>query len=209
LTQRPGDSRRSLRETGSPMRVNEFSDKYFGKQKCAVSQTAIKLIVIHSTEGSTPEGGANTLSTRSDVSAHLCVGQGATYRIVPEHLGACTVREANPWTLNIEQAGFAYWSRRAWLKRVNTIKRAAFWTAWWCKKYKIPRRYRSTKALNAGKLHGWTTHAALARSKWSSSTHTDPGPNYPLFGRVSFAGLLTAYYASIRLRKRPKPRRVA
>jgi hypothetical protein len=107
------------------------------------------------------------------------------------------VQEPNDWTLNIEQAGFAAWSRRAWLKRLNTVKRAAFWTAWWCKKYDIPRRYRSTKALNNGKRRGWTTHAALAASKWSSSTHTDPGPNYPLFGKVSFNALLLYYRARI------------
>ena len=183
------------------MRVNEYSDRFFDKYQCAVSQTAIKLVVIHSTEGSTAEGGAATLSSQSDVSAHLCVGQGVTYRIVPEHLGSCTVREANPWTLNIEQAGFAAWSRKAWLRRFDTVKRAAFWTAHWQLKYNILKRYRSTKALNAGKTHGWTTHAALARSKWSSSTHTDPGPNYPLFGRVSFSALLLAYRVALRLHK--------
>jgi len=187
------------------VKYNEFSDRYYGKQHCAVSQTDIKLVVIHSTEGSSAESGAITLSSRDDVSAHLCVGEGVTYRIVPEHLGACTVREPNAWTLNIEQTGFAYWSRRAWLKRIDTIKRAAFWTAWWGIKYKLPGKYRSTKDLNAGKVHGWTTHGALAASRWSTSTHSDPGPNYPLFGRVSFAALLTSYRASIRLRKKPRP----
>jgi hypothetical protein len=59
------------------------------------------------------------------------------------------------------------------------------------------RRYRSTKALDNGKRRGWTTHAALAASKWSSSTHTDPGPNYPLFGKVSFNALLFYYRARI------------
>jgi len=179
------------------VKVSEHDDRYFGKQHCAVSQTVIRLVVIHSTEGSSPESGAATLSSQSDVSAHLCVGEGVTYRIVPEWLGSCTVQEPNDWTLNIEQAGFAAWSRRAWLKRLNTVKRAAFWTAWWCKKYDIPRRYRSSKALDNGKRRGWTTHAALAASKWSSSTHTDPGPNYPLFGKVSFNALLLYYRARI------------
>src|SRR6266498_3876681 len=38
---------------------------------------------------------------------------------------------------------------------------------------------------------------ARAASKWSSSTHTDPGPNYPLFGKVSFNALLLYYRARI------------
>src|SRR6266508_1878210 len=114
---------------GRPVKTYEYDDRYFRKQHCAVSQTAIKLIVLHSTEGPTAEGGAITLSSSSDVSAHLCVGEGVTYRIVPEWLGSCTVQEPNDWTLNIEQVGFAAWSRKKWLQHLNTIKRAAFWTA--------------------------------------------------------------------------------
>src|SRR6266508_5012108 len=92
---------------GRPVKIYEYDDRYFGKQHCAVSQTAIKLVVLHSTEGPSAEGGAITLSSRSDVSAHLCVGEGVTYRIVPEWLGSCTVQEPNDWTLNIEQVGRA------------------------------------------------------------------------------------------------------
>lgn len=181
------------------MKIHEYSDRFFGKQHCAVSQTAIKLVVIHSTEGSTAEGGAATLCGEN-VSAHLCVGEGQTFRIVPEHLGSCTVQEPNAWTLNIEQAGFAYWSRKMWLRHIDTIRRTAFWIAWWQKKYGIPNRFRSTTALNNGKLQGWTTHGALAASKWSSSTHTDPGSNYPLFGRLSLSALILIYRAQIKLR---------
>ena len=186
------------------MKTYEYDDRYFRKQHCAVSQTAIKLVVLHSTEGPTAEGGAITLSSSSDVSAHLCVGEGVTYRIVPEWLGSCTVQEPNDWTLNIEQVGFAAWSRKKWLQHFNTIKRAAFWTAWWCKKHKLPRRFRNAKALDAGKITGYTTHAQLSLSKWSSSTHTDPGPNYPLFGKVSFRALLLYYRGRIAAGLKPR-----
>jgi hypothetical protein len=189
------------------VKIYEYDDRYFRKQHCAVSQTAIKLVVLHSTEGPTAEGGAITLSGSSDVSAHLCAGEGVTYRIVPEWLGSCTVQEPNDWTLNIEQVGFAAWSRKKWLQHLNTIKRAAFWTAWWCKKYKLPGRFRNAKALDAGTIRGYTTHAQLSLSKWSSSTHTDPGPNYPLFGKVSFRALLLYYRG--RIAAGLKPRRAA
>lgn len=188
---------------GESMRVNDYSDKFF-RSRCSVTRTAQKLIVVHSTEGSTPEGGATTLSGSTDVSAHLCVGQGVTYRIVPEDRGSCTVREPNPWTLNIEQAGFAAWARWRWLKNLDTIKRTAFWIAWWQKKYGLPNRFRSTTALNAGKTKGWTTHGALAASKWSSSTHTDPGTNYPLFGKVSLSALILYYRGRIRVGMKPR-----
>jgi hypothetical protein len=195
----------SVSSIGRPaVKTYEYDDRYFRQQHCAVSQTAIKLVVLHSTEGPTAEGGAITLSSSSDVSAHLCVGKGVTYRIVPEWLGSCTVQEPNDWTLNIEQVGFAAWSRKKWLQHLNTIKRAAFWTAWWCKKHKLPRRFRNAKALDAGEIRGYTTHAQLSLSKWSSSTHTDPGPNYPLFGNVSFRALLLYYRGRIAAGLKPK-----
>lgn len=186
------------------MRVSQYDDQFYGKQHCSVTRTATKLIVVHSTEGSTALSGANTLSSQGDVSAHLCVGEGVTYRIVPEDRGSCTVQEPNPWTLNIEQAGFAAWSRKAWLKHLDTIKRTAFWTAWWQKEYGIPNKFRSVTALDAGNLRGWTTHANLAASKWSSSTHTDPGPNYPLFGKISLATLILYYRGRIRTGMKPR-----
>jgi hypothetical protein len=80
----------------------------------------------------------------------------------------------------------------------------AFWTAWWCKKYKLPGRFRNAKALDAGKIRGYTTHAQLSLSKWSSSTHTDPGPNYPLFGKVSFRALLVYYRGRIAAGLKPR-----
>ncbi len=193
------------------MKITEYSDRYYRKQVAdGGPRTAgqIGLIVIHDTEGSTAEGGARTLTTREDASAHLCVDDRATFRLVPELVIAWGTKGYNTPCLHIEQAGFARWSSREWLRHFATIRRSAYWAAVWTARYKIPARFRTTADLNAGRIRGITTHQNVSLSKLSDSTHTDPGPNYPLVGQRSFFALLRFYRAGLKLRILPRPREV-
>jgi N-acetylmuramoyl-L-alanine amidase-like protein len=187
-----------------PVQVHEYSDKYLNKQKCGGGPRDGKptCIVLHSTEGPTAEGGAKTLTTRPDASAHIVVGDTETFRIVPSPKYACGVKDVNDWTLHIEQAGFAKWKKREWLTHIGTIRRAAFWTAVWMKQYGIPAHFLTTQDLNDGKRRGFTYHRFLSLSDVSSSTHWDPGYHYPM---VTFMALLTYYRLRRKLFGGPKP----
>ena len=96
---------------------------------------------------------------------------------------------------HIEQAGFASWTRAEWMAHDRTIIRAAYKAALRCRWYKIPPRILDAKALLAdfgvvdpqsgiphqpGSLEGGiVTHATISQV-YHESTHTDPGPEYPL-----------------------------
>lgn len=187
------------------MQVNEYSDQFWNKQNCggqARAATDITCIVIHSTEGLTALGGAQTLTSRPDATVQIVVDDDHTFRICPELKVPCGVMDVNSWTLHIEQAGFARWTKKTWLHRAKTIQRAAFWTAYWQWKYDIPNTYLSTQDINSGARRGWTTHNNLSLSKVSASTHTDPGPHYPIARFVTYVGF---YKLSLRLFRKPRP----
>lgn len=191
------------------MLTNEYSDSFYNKQKCSGGSrtpSEISCVVIHDTEGTTASGGAHTLTTRTDASTQLVCDDSVTYRIVPELTVPCGVRDVNSWTLHIEQAGIASWSERTWRTKVKTIQRAAFWTAFWMKKFDIPAHFLTTPEINAGKRKGYTSHNNLSLSSVSSSTHTDPGPNYPW---ALFRNLLAFYRLGFRLGLVKGPRKVA
>lgn len=189
------------------MRLSDFSSRYFGKAVNGGKRPAsdITTIVIHDTEGPTAEGGARTLTTRTDASAHLVVDDDNTFRLLADDVVAWTQRW-NQHALAIEQAGYARWSLRTWLSHLMTIRRAAYWSAYWCSLYKIPVRWRSTEDLNAGQTHGLTSHNNVSRSTLSDSTHTDPGPNYPIRGKTSYMALVKVYRARFATRSIRAPR---
>lgn len=187
------------------MRTTEFSDQFYNKQNCGGQPrraTDITCIVLHSTEGPTALGGAQTLTTRPDATVEIVVDDDHTYRICPELKIPCGVKDVNTWTLHIEQAGYAHWSKKAWLRRVKTIQRAAFWTAYWQTKYDIPNKFLTTQDIDSGARRGWTTHNNLSLSQVSSSTHSDPGPHWP---RSRFLAYVGFYKLSMKLfRTRPR-----
>lgn len=191
------------------MRIAQYSDQFYNKQKCdqgVRSADMIVLIVIHDTEGYSAESGATTLTTRTDASTQLCVDDDNTFRIVPELHIQCGVKSYNTTTIHIEQTGFSKWRKAEWIKHLKTIQRAAYWAAHWSLKYEIPPKFRTTVELNAGKVRGITTHNNLSLSKLSDSTHTDPGLNYPLVGHRSFMALLRFYRLGLKARIVPGPK---
>jgi N-acetyl-anhydromuramyl-L-alanine amidase AmpD len=188
------------------MRVNEFSSKYLNQTKSHSGPrppVVINLVVIHDTEGTTAEGGAYTLTHRTDASTHVVVDDAHTFRVLPDTIIAWCVKSYNTPTIHVEQAGLASWSTMTWRDRVKTIRRAAWWAAYWMREYNIPFVFRSVADLNSGRISGYTSHNNLSLSTLSDSTHTDPGPNYPW---AMLKTLITYYRAQMRMGRLRKPR---
>ena len=188
------------------MKTNEYSDEFRNRQECDGGfrdMRDVTCIVLHSTQGPTARGGALTLTSRPDASVQIVLDNEECYRIVADNVVPCGVRDVNSWTLHIEQAGFAEWSKGEWMKHRRTIQRAAFWTALWERRYRIPHRFLTTADLDAGRRRGWTTHNELSQSDISSSTHWDPGPRWPA---LLFTSYVRFYKLSYALFRNPKPK---
>lgn len=145
------------------------------------SLNAIRWIVIHSTEGNTAQGAASWFANEaSQGSAHLCVDEKECYRTLTDDKIAWAAPGANTEGLHIEIAGFAAWSRTAWLtpKNRKKLKRAAFKCAQWSIEHSIPIEFRDAADLKK-ELRGITTHHQVSQA-FRLSHHWDPGPHYPM-----------------------------
>lgn len=178
------------------MKLNQVSHRFYGLAKCRMgkrSLDAIKWIVIHDTEGDTAEGGAYTLISRPDGSAHEIVGPDVTYVLAPPTEIMCHVGGFNTPTYGIEQPGKASYTRAQWMERWAQLNRLAWRVAYWCVKLGLPPRYRTAEDLVAGKP-GYTTHLQVTLSRLGSTTHTDPGRAFPFEGRRGVNALIRAWY---------------
>lgn len=83
--------------------------------------------------------------------------------------------------IGLEHAGYASQSRADWLDPYskamlgNSIKLSADL----CRKYGIRPQFLTAANLVAGNMNGVTTHAEISKA-FHLSTHTDPGPNFPM-----------------------------
>jgi N-acetyl-anhydromuramyl-L-alanine amidase AmpD len=185
------------------MKLSQYSTAYAGKAHNGGPRqlSEITTVVIHDTEGATDEGGAITLTTRTDASSHLVLDDDSCYRLLGDGIVAWT-QQWNQTALAIEQAGFASWSTATWLDHDKMLRRAAYWTAWWCLRYDLPREWLDVTDLNAGKIRGITSHNNVSLSNLSASTHTDPGPHYPY---DQFMKFVRYYYWRLKRHLVPRP----
>ena len=140
--------------------------------------SSIRLIVLHSTEGSTAAGAAGWFTnSEAQGSAHLCVDDDECYRTLAENVIPWGAKGANTSGLHIEIAGFAAWSKQEWLEHTEGLRRAAFKAARLAKKYGIPLELLSDRELERGE-RGFVTHAQCAAV--FGGTHSDPGSGFPL-----------------------------
>lgn len=155
--------------------------------------SAVKLIVVHSTEGATAKGAESWFANPIPISAggpgstQVVVGPDGCYRTLPDNVvpyGAGS--PANNLGLHIELAGFAKWTRDEWLAQDSTLRLAAAQIAAWSASYGIPLEYIDASGLLAGKT-GVTTHLQ-ATNAWHATTHVDPGPNFPMDVLLKYAG---------------------
>jgi len=139
--------------------------------------SAIKWVVLHSTEGGTAESVARYFQSESaGGSAHLTVDDVSCYRSLPNSAVPWGAPGANYAGFHIEQCGFARWSAVVWKSHLATLKRAAYKTAFHCDKFSIPVRFVRAAGLKAGKA-GITTHAECTKA--FGGDHTDPGRFWP------------------------------
>lgn len=106
----------------------------------------------------------------------------------------------NQYSAGVEIAGRASFTAAQW-QAANVqaaLHRAAARTADLVHRYGLPVVWLSAADLLAGK-RGITGHVCVSRA-WRQSTHTDPGPNFPI---RQFLQLVEAYLAQIA--PKPKP----
>jgi len=146
----------------------------------------IRSVVIHCTEGHSDEGAAGYFH-QGGTSAHpagstqLVVDDDSCYRCLRDLTIPWGAPPLNSHGVHIEQAGFSAWTRDEWLQHRGTIRRAAFHAARWCKAYGIPRVWLDADNLHAKgeSARGLTSHNNVSLA-FRQSTHTDPGPHYPV-----------------------------
>ncbi len=138
----------------------------------------VKWIVLHDEEASTAESAARFFTTpAAGGSAHLCVDDHECFRCVPNDVVAEGAPGANERGFHIEQAGFAKWSSTAWLLHKDTLRRAAYKTAYHAVVvFNVPVRFCFADDLRLARA-GITTHAEC--SKAFGGDHHDPGLFWP------------------------------
>lgn len=153
----------------------------------------IKWIVLHSEEASSAKAAAGWFQNSSaQGSAHLCLDDKTCYRSLPNSAIPWGASGANRNGFHIEQAGFARWGEQSWLAHLWTLRRAAYKTAYHCRKFGIPPVFVRAPGLKAGKP-GITTHYECSQA--FGGTHWDPGPGWP---RKRFMALVRYYHARLR-----------
>ena len=148
----------------------------------------VTFIVIHCTdghEGTRQDDNVAEMFAKRDLfprrSCHYVVDADSVTQCVEDdsvawHCGST----GNLRGLGIEICGFAKQTRADWLDDVSkaTLGIAARLTHELCKRYNLPLEVLNADALRAGHS-GITTHASVSAA-WKESSHTDPGPNFPM-----------------------------
>jgi N-acetyl-anhydromuramyl-L-alanine amidase AmpD len=152
----------------------------------------LRLIVIHSTEGSTAAGAAGWFANPSSQgSAHIVVDDDNCFRTLPDNMIPWGAKggNSNQDGLHIELAGFAKRSRAEWLAHPQLLQKAADVIAYWCHEYNIPLRFLDAEDLKAAgnNARGITTHAML-KDAFKQDSHWDPGPGFPIDVLMDLAG---------------------
>lgn len=154
----------------------------------------VRLVVLHSAEAPERPGTAQAIARwfagpeAPMASAHYAVDAGTTVQCVLEGDVAFAAPGANHDGIQIELAGYARQEREDWLDTYSAamLERAAVLVGFICADYRIPAEIVDAAGLLAGRS-GITTHAAVTAA-YGLSTHTDPGPGFPM---AAFVGLVS------------------
>lgn len=172
----------------------ECSKKFFPARIVggARDPSRIRLIVIHSTEGSTAAGAASWFQNeKAGGSTQIVVGNDGCFRSVDDLRMPAGAQGANEDGLHIEIAGFAKWSRDQWFSKAEkALENAASVIGQWSAKYGIPLEYLEGDALRDKSNRGVTTHVAVVKA-FKKGDHWDPGPGFPLDHVLERAKLYT------------------
>jgi N-acetyl-anhydromuramyl-L-alanine amidase AmpD len=173
-----------LRPTVSRLTVSRFIQaRHF---RPVFSARPVRLVVLHSAETPEKPGKAEAVANwfaspeAPEASAHYVVDAGATVQCVDERDVAWGAPGANHDGVHVELVGYARQSAEDWADTysVAMLNRAAHLVAFLCDSHGLPPRALGAADLQAG-ARGITTHAAVSEA-YRKSTHTDPGPSFPL-----------------------------
>jgi len=158
-----------------------YRDIYDGPPRSHGGRTVKKWITIHCTQNTASAAAeASYAKRRTDsVSSHYYVDGSAIVQSLDTDLRAHHVgsRIGNDGGIAYEITGLTNWSRKRWLSSVAWGKLGAA-IARDCAAHGIPVRLCTVADLRAGR-GGIMTHDQ-ARQAWGGTTHTDPGPDFPL-----------------------------
>jgi N-acetyl-anhydromuramyl-L-alanine amidase AmpD len=148
--------------------------------------SSIRLIVIHATDGSEGLLKAEDCAARfagedsPKASAHYAVDANSVVQCVLDTDVAWHAPGANHNGIGIELCGRAKQTRAEWLDEIShpTLCIGAGLTARLCKRFNLPVRFVPREGL-INKMTGITTHFEVSRA-FKKSTHTDPGPGFPM-----------------------------
>ncbi len=146
----------------------------------------VRLIVLHDMEA------AETTKTAENVakwwngpaspvsSAHYCVDSDSIVCCVRPEDTAFHAPGANEDGIGIELAGYARQTAAEWADAYSTamLARAAELVASLCSTYELPVALVDVFGLQHGAT-GITTHALVSKA-FKKSTHSDPGPSFPM-----------------------------
>lgn len=151
---------------------------------------SIDLLVVHDMEiaetHQTAELCARMFATTDrEASAHFCHDDNSTVRCVRDMDVAYAAPGANHDGIHFELAGRASQSRNDWLdtfSRKMLEEQVAPTMADIAEEFKVPAVYLDAAALKQNR-RGITTHHQVSLA-FKLSTHTDPGPNFPILRLV-------------------------
>jgi N-acetylmuramoyl-L-alanine amidase-like protein len=115
-------------------------------------------------------------------SAHLLIDTSAVVQCVPfEREAYHAGQTANIYGEGIELCGSDQQTRAEWLDDLSLpmLALAAHVLRWRCDELGIPLHYVAANDLRL-RAPGVTTHAEITKAFPRDTTHTDPGPNFPL-----------------------------
>lgn len=146
----------------------------------------IRLLVLHTMESQEKPGTARNVARwfagdkAPQASAHYCVDNSEVIRCVRDEDVAWHAPGANKTGIGIEHAGRASQTATDWmdLYSKSMLKLSVELAALLCIKHDIPAKLVTIEGLLKGQ-RGITTHVAVTRA-FKRSSHTDPGPGFPL-----------------------------
>ncbi len=159
-----------------------YGDIYDGPPRSYGGAYPKRYVAIHNTSNdATARAEADYAKRRTDgTSSHYYVDgteviQSLDTALSAHHAGSTT---GNRYAVSYEITGTNSKSRAWWLSSV-AWPRLARQMAADCRVHRIEPRLLTVDQMRAGSLSGFVTHD-LMRLAWGGTTHTDPGPGFPM-----------------------------
>lgn len=160
-----------------------YKDIYAGPARnYGTSSLAKWYIAVHNTSNTaSAEDEADYARRRTDnISSHYYADADTIIQMLDTKLQAWHAgsTQGNQHAISYEFTGLNSWTREKWLANVDWDK-AARQMARDCKAHDIDAKTLTIAQMNDGRSTGIVTHDQMRRA-WGGTTHTDPGPNFPM-----------------------------